>query len=295
MTRPSQLSIAALVSEGERSAVNLGADHIARALSEAAGAPWAIDVSFASHWDEIPQGSGARIIVTSLLTELGACDESWPESAARMRAAYGSLTEGGAPVFICTIFRHVARTDEPKSDTALRLRIRRLNLLAAEISRETRAYVIDVDRVMADIGARSLQTDCRLTGQAAAEVAGHFIALTLVGNALDDVVSFEIQDAAKAILASSRPSIAGIEAKKAAVTLANPLRAVGQGRQQQVVVPTLSTVPRDSGTLIRQVLQGSIKPGAAYRRLVKAVRSHGVRKSAALIAMGLSKQFKRKR
>jgi hypothetical protein len=295
MTEPSRLSIVALVSDCERPAVDLGAAHIARAMSEAAGAPWAIDVSYASGWEELRRSTGARIILTSLLRELGASGETWPQAAQRLRTDYGALAEGGVPIFVCTILRHVARTEEPVSDSALRLHIRRLNLLATEISRESRAYVIDIDRVLADIGARSLQTDHRLVGPSAVEFAAHYMAVTLIGNAFDDVVSYEIQDSAKAVLAACRPTIARLDAKKAAVTLSIPLRAVGMGRQQQVVVPALSTVPRDSGTLIGQVLRGSIKPGAAYRRLVKAVRSHGVRKSAALIAIGLSKQFKRKR
>jgi hypothetical protein len=296
MTGPSQISIAAFVADGERPAVELAAIHIARALSQAAGTPWTCDVSYASDKGELRRFKGAPIIVTSLLTELGVSDEPWPKAVDRLRAAYADLARGGVPVFICTILRHVARTEEPGADAAVRLHIRRLNLLAAEISRETKAYVIDIDRFLADIGARRLRTDYRLAGEAAAEIAGHFIALTLINNAFDDIVSFEIQDAAKMILTSERPTIAGPDGNKPAVTLAKPLLSVGQGRQRQLVVPIFSTVPRDNtGTLIRQVLQGSIKPAAAYRRLVKAVRWHGVRRSAVLIAVGLSKQFNRKR
>lgn len=295
MTNPSQISIVALVAEGERPAVELGAAHIARAMGQAAGTPWTIDVSFASDWHELLRSGEGQIVVTSLLTELGRSGETWPQSAERMRKAYGTLAQVGVPIFICTILRHIARTNEPEADAALRLHIRRLNFLAAEISRETRAYVIDVDRVLADIGARSLQTDYRLGGQAAAEIAGHFIALTLINNAFDDSVSYELQDAAKDVLTLGRPSIAALDNKKASVILVSTLSSVGQGRHKQVVVPTISTIPRDSGTLIRQVLQGAIKPSAAYQRLLKAVRSHGVRKSAVQIAVGLKKQFKRKR
>jgi hypothetical protein len=295
LTKPSKISIVALVAEGERPAVELGAAHVARAMGQAAGTPWTVDVFFASHWDELLQCAEGQIVVTSLLTELGKPGETWPKSSERMRKAYGTLSQVGVPIFICTILRHIARTKEPEADEALRLHIRRLNLLAAEISRETRAFVIDIDRVLADIGARSLQTDYRLAGQAAAEIAGHFIALTLINNAFDDVVTYELQDAAKDVLALGRPSVAALGSRKSAVILVSPLSSVGQGRQKQVVVPTISTVPRDSGTLIRQVLRGAIKPSVAYKRLIKAVRSHGVRKSAVLIAVGLKKQFKHKR
>jgi hypothetical protein len=295
MTKRSKILIVAFVTDGERPAVESAAGHITRAMGQAAGTPWWVDVSFASDCDELLRCGEGQIIVSSLLTELGRSDETWPKSVERLRKAYGALAQVGIPIFICTILRHIPRTNDPQADAALRLHIRRLNLLAAEISRETRAYVIDIDRVLADIGARCLQTDYRLSGHAAAETSGHFMALTLINNAFDDVVSYELLDSAKAILDSGRPSIAGLQTKKISATLISPLSSVGQGRQKQVVVPTLSTVPRDSGTLIRQVLQGAIKPAVAYKRLIKAVRSHGVRKSAVLIAVGLKKQFKRKR
>jgi hypothetical protein len=296
MTGKAHISIAAFVSENEQAAVRLAADHIARALSQAADAPWTCDCVFAPKMETLPRHSEASITIASLLPELQAIEEPWPEAEKRLRTTCATLCKGGAPVFLCTILRHVGRDAEPDAANALMIRIRRLNLLAAEISRETGAYVIDLDRILADIGARRLQTDYRLAGDAAAEMAGHFIALTLVENALDAFVPFEIQDAAREILTSCRPAIATPDSAKPQVTLRKNIMAIGQGRRKQIV-STVSYAVEDNyaGWLVRQVLRGAIGPGEAFQRLVQAVRRRGVRGSFALLAAGLSRQLTRKK
>ena len=103
---------------------------------------------------------------------------------------------------ICTIFRVVAdraRLSRGGASLPLIERIRRLNRLAAELSRETGCYVADIDRTMADVGARKTQADYRLSTPAAAEAAGHAIAWALLSGPLDDVVSPEVQEKARAI------------------------------------------------------------------------------------------------
>jgi len=296
MTEKSHIPIAALVSEEERAAVQLAAAHLARALSQAAAVPWTCDCVFRPDIEALRPGGDAAIIVTSFLPELEKIEEPWPQAEQRLRAAYTALGERGIPVFICTILRHVGHDEKQEAAAALLLRIRRLNFLAAEISREMGTYVIDLDRVLADIGARRLQTDYRLAGNAAAEMAGHFIALTLVSNGFDALVSFEIQDAARVILASSRPTIAEPNNAKPVVTLRKDLMTLGQGRRKQTVSPVAYTVQENySGWLVRQVLRGMIGPSEAFRRLIQAVRRRGVRESAALLASGLSKQINRKK
>jgi hypothetical protein len=295
MTEKSHISIAGFVSEGERAAVQLAASHIEQALSQAADVPWTCDCVFSPDMETLRRRSDAAIIVTSLLPELGTIEESWPRAEQRLRTAYAALCERGATVFICTILRHVGRDEEPEAAEALRIRIRRLNLLAAEISREMGAYVIDLDRILADIGARRLQTDYRLAGNAAADMAGHFIALTLINNAFDSFVSFEVQDAAEAILTSCRPAIAEPESGKPEVTLRKDLVSLGKGRRKQIVSPVQYTVQKNySVWLVRQVLRGAIGPAEALQRLVQAVRRRGVRESAGLLAAGLSKQKRKK-
>jgi len=296
MSEKSLISIAAFVSEDERAAVQLAADHIARALSQAANVDWKCDCVFCPDMKMLRQGKDAAIIVTSLLPEVAKLDELWPQAEQRLRTAYAALCEPGTPVFICTILRHIDHDVEPEAADALRLRIRRLNLLAAEISRETGANVIDLDRVLADIGARRLQTDYRLAGSAAAEMAGHFIALTLINNAFDEIVSFEVQDAAAAIFAAYRPAIAEPDSAKPEVTLRKGLMSLGQGRRKQIVSPVSFTVEENYAEwIIRQVLRGAIGPAEAFQRLVQAVRRRGVRGSTILFATGLSRQINRKK
>ena len=112
--------------------------------------------------------------------------EPWPSVERRLRQSYQRLagTEG-AVIFLCTVLRHVTRSEGADQAELKRIRIRRLNLLAAELSRETGAYVIDLDRSLADIGASKLQTDYRLNGQYAAEVAAKFMALAVISAGLD--------------------------------------------------------------------------------------------------------------
>lgn len=297
MTVPSHISIAAFVSAGERTAVRLAADHIAKALSKAAESPWTCECTFSPDLESLPQNGSAAMIVTSFLPLVEKdIEEPWPQVEQRLRSAYIRLSERGVPVFICTILRHVGDDETPESRAALRIRILRFNLLAAEISRETGAYVIDVDRVLADVGARRIQTDYRLAGNAAAEMAGHFMALTLVGNAVDAVVAFELQDAAREILTSSRPVLAELDGAKPEITLKKDLMSMGRGRQKQIISPVLYTVQENYiGWLTRQVLRGAIGPREAIQRLVLAIRRRGLRESVFLLASGLSKQLSRKK
>ena len=67
-----------------------------------------------------------------------------------------------------------------------RIRIRRLNLLVTEISRETGLFVIDLDRELADIGANNLKTDYLLAGSLATAVAANCIAKTVISYGLDE-------------------------------------------------------------------------------------------------------------
>jgi hypothetical protein len=290
-----QISIAAFVSEDERAAVQLAASYIARSLGQADGEPWTCSCVFSPDLATLHHGGNATIIVTSFLPELGGIAEPWPQAEQRLRTVYAALRECRVPVFICTILRHIGRDEEPEAASRLRLHIRRLNLLAAEISRETEAYVIDVDRVLADIGARRLQTDYRLAGSAATDLVGHFIALTLLNNACDGFVSLEIQDAARAILISWQPAIARSNNSEPEVKIGN-LLSMGHGQRKQIVWAAGDMVPEKRvGLLIQQVLRGTIGPVEAAHRLLTAVRRRGVRESANLTVSGLSKQIKRKK
>jgi hypothetical protein len=236
------------------------------------------------------------MMVTSLLPELEKVGEPWLKAEQRLRADYAALSEAGVPVFVCTVLRHIGPDIEGERADALRLRIRQLNLLATEMSREMGLFVIDLDRVFADAGARRFQTDYRLTGHATADLAGHFVALTLVTNGADAVVPFETQDAAREYLVSGKPAIPGLAPGAGGITLKRDVLSLGHGRRKQKVAPVAYTVEDNyAGWLVGQVLRGAIGPGEAMQRLVKAVRRRGVRQSAAMLASGLSYQINRKK
>ena len=296
MSAKSHITLAAFVSAEEKAALQLAANHLARVLTQAAAAPWTCDCVFSPDLESLRPGSESAILVGSLLPELEKMSEPWPVAEKRLRKTYAALGELGAPVFICTILRHVDRDEDAAAREALKIRIRRLNLLAAEISHESGVYVIDLDRVLADIGAHRLQTDCRLKGSAAVSMAGHAVALTLVRNAVDALVSYEVQDAAAELLASSRPSIPELNGVPPAVNITKNLTAVGRGRRKQIVSHVVHAVEENNvDWLIRQVRQGAIGPSEAFQRLVQAVRRRGVRESVGLVKAGLLKQIDRKK
>jgi hypothetical protein len=296
MSATSRISIAAFVTEGERGPVQTAARHLARVLSEAGGTPWTCECTFARDLDALKAGEDANIIVSSLLPEVAGFDEEWAETERRLLAGYAAVAEREVPVFLSTIVRHIGADAEPDLASALRIRIRRLNLLAAEISRATGTYVIDLDRVVANIGARRLGTDYRLAGTAAAAIASHSMALAFLTNGTDALVSYEMQEAARNVLEVNRPEIAGVDTARPAITLKRDLVALGSGRRKQIVSPVAFPVDENyAAWLVRQVLRGSIGPGEALSRLYQAVRRRGIRGSAVLLASGLSRQINRRK
>jgi hypothetical protein len=290
----SQISIAAFVSERERTSVEWAADQLAQALSQAAQVPWTCAPTFTPTFALLQQARAEALVITSLLPELES-EEPWPKAEQRLRTAYTALSQRGTPIFICTILRHVGRREEPQVAERCRIHIRRLNLLAAEISHETGAYVIDLDRVLSDLGARRLQTDYSLKGSAAVETAGHFIAQTLASEAIDALVSAEIQEKILGILARARPALAEESQNMSETILRKDVVWIGQGRRKQRVLPVHHTADKNyAGWLVRQILRGAIGPGEALQRFVLAVKRRGVLESASLIAAGLSRQIQRK-
>jgi hypothetical protein len=180
------------------------------------------------------------------------------------------------------VLRHTGAGEPDASHR--RIRIRRLNLLAAEISREHGAVVIDIDRLLADVGARRLGTDYRLQGAAAADLAGNSIAMEIILNGLDAFASVDVQDRARAVLAEY----------KSAVALALPeirplnLISMGQGRRKQIVTTVIDTDQEAHvGWLIQQVLKRQIPPLEASNKLLQAVRRRGPKESLAMLASGV--------
>jgi hypothetical protein len=263
----------------ERAAVDGACGNIVRALGEASGTPWKCDCRFVAGHADLQNAHVGSILVTSLVLEVDT-PEPWTDVEQRLRGIYTGLCARRDPVFICTVLRHTGVT-EPHGSRR-RIRIRRLNLLAAEISREHGAFVIDIDRQLADVGARRLATDYRLQGAAAADIAGNAIAMEIILNGLDNLASVDVQDRARVVLAEYKSAVALPEIRP------NNLMSMGQGRRKQIVTTIIDTDQEAHvGWLIQQVLRRQITPLEASNKLLQAVRRRGAKESLAVLASGV--------
>jgi hypothetical protein len=279
--------IVAMAAKSERAAILGASANIAQALSKATGNSWICDCRFIQELELQNLNIANSIVVTSLGSEVDAPDR-WEDAEPRLRKFYAGLCESGHPVFICTVLRH---TGASASAIAMRrlVRIRRLNLLAAHLSREYGAFVIDIDRKLADVGARRIPTDYTLQGEAAEKLASDVIAMEVVLNGLDGFVSVAIQDRAKVLLDESRSTATLLEIKPSS------LMAIGQGRRKQIVNTVVDTNPRSHASwLIDQVMQGRIPLSQAFEKLHRAIRSRGAWQSFAMLASGVARLIGRR-
>jgi hypothetical protein len=199
-----------------------------------------------------------------------------------LRETYQNLTAvDGIVLFLCTVFRFVPLGDS--ADHSRLVRVRRLNLLAAELSRETGLLVIDFDRIFTDIGAVKLQTDYRLDGKYAAEAAAKAIAFAVVSGGLDAFVSFDIQDAAKQIISDSQLTFAVPGATSLEVKPSNVL-SLGAGRRKQVVSTVVDIDSANHASwLIHLVLTGRFGFKDAVTKARGSIARRGLRSSLAMV------------
>ena len=196
MSSPLPIHIEAVIDDAERPALVAAADQLGESLSVVSENRREIRLSFAPSLEAIEAREPMTLVIASLLPD--ACrDESMSSTEARWRkqlACFAALPQ--VSVFLCTVFRHVPRgapEQLPDGRAATTERIRRLNLLAAELSHDTGAGIIDIDRAFAHHGAQALKTDYRLSGAMAAEVAAHAIVWSVLSVGLDDAVAPEVQ------------------------------------------------------------------------------------------------------
>jgi hypothetical protein len=195
MSSSTAFCIEAVVDDAERPALVATSEQLTECLLAASGSRPEIRLEFANSLDHDRRASTGnhhrRIAAAGRYR-----DEPIPSVEARWRRQLGTLTT--LPVFLCTVFRHVPRhgVDRPENRPAIIERIRRLNLLAVELSHDSGAAVIDIDRAFAHLGARVLAADYRLRGVVAAEVAAHTIAGSLLAVGLDDIVAAEVLERA---------------------------------------------------------------------------------------------------
>ena len=199
MTAHAPLLIDAVVADTERPALAAVAEQLRECLRAAAGDDWRITVRFRASLAAIDANDPPAVVVASLLREADSTGESLAATEARWRKQLSSLPGSPKPpVLLCTVFRHVAAPigDALDMRPERRERIRRLNMMAIDLSHDTGAGVVDIDRAFSHVGARSLATDHRLAGRAAAEVAAHTIVAGILAAGLDDVVPPEVQESA---------------------------------------------------------------------------------------------------
>jgi hypothetical protein len=290
MPGSTSLLIQAWVGETEEPAVRAAAALLATHLNAAAGAPHTVRCAFPTGIDTLDRSGETTIIVTSLLRDVDT-DEPWPETERRVRARYLALAEEGTfVVLICTVLRHLPAELPPAQTTARRVRIRRLNLLAAEISRETGFLVVDIDRSLADIGAQPLQTDYRLTGPFGAEAAGKVIAMTVLAAGLDAVASIDHQDAARDRIAAYQPARATEAAPPVEMVGVHRVPSRSRSGRTQIVMPVVHGVDENQVDLqLRRLMQGQIGGRAAAAMLMRSVGQHGWRSTAMRLAAGIAR------
>lgn len=169
---PDPIDLAAIVPADERDTIVAAARRLSDCLGDAsAGHP--VRVRFATH-DAPPPGPSAALIL-SLRAEGGI----GPDRVAAARAA------GHATLLIPTLFRHVgaARIES----------IRRLNLHAIGLSRSLGVQIVDLDRIFALVGARTLAQAPRL----AQELAAHALVGAILAAGLDTFAVAERQEQAR--------------------------------------------------------------------------------------------------
>ncbi len=278
------IALTAYVSKAEQGVVVRAAELIGTALSVNTKLGQTCACTFVSSLDALMSAARPCLKITSLLFDVERT-EPWPVIEQDLRARFLALTASGDIVFIATVFRETGLHDDP---LARRIRIRRLNWLAADISRETGAFIIDLDRVLADVGAASLETDYRLLGTPVVEVAACAVASVLVSNGLDGVVEFEDQDLMSAYLSTLQH-----RASDLAELRPQNLIPIGQGRRRQMVA-TLAGADRQGhiNWMIAQVFNGNIGLRSALQKIGQAVRRHGARDIFARFAEGLFKTRK---
>jgi len=174
--------IAATLTENEGSALMLAVEQMRRLFVRAGQSEWKIECELQGGM-RFDLDRKPAVYIVSLLTQLDT-DEPIDRLQGRLRTELGDVVAHQTAVYLCTLFRGC------EDDAAKLERIRRLNLLTADLSHDLDVGVIDFDRQLADIGARSLESSYRLEGRAAREIAAYVIVKTLFATgAFDDHIA----------------------------------------------------------------------------------------------------------
>jgi hypothetical protein len=284
MTEPMIITLKAMVDRSEQAAVTQAATLLESSLTTA-GTPVIVKCQFENNPEALKGKGEASVLIASLLPEVCNHAQPWTTVEERLSESFRNFAnvDSASPTaaFICTVFRCVP-TDESDSQSRL-IRIRRLNLLAAELSRQSGHYVIDLDRCLADAGALKIQTDYRLEGPFAARVVAKEMALAIVSAGLDAVVPFEVQDAAKLIINEADLALP-VSKNLGMDALPSNVLALRAGGLRQVVATVVDTDAEGHvGWLFRLLLSGRLSPKEAVAKLANSVSSRGLRASSSMV------------
>ena len=274
------IPISAVVHANERSAVATMARMLQEHLAQAA-TPANVTCSFGDSLADLEKLDGPCVVITSLLLETDHYQEEWSAVEARLRSRYAALAANASNiVFATTVFRHVS-ADDGSLRELLRHRIRRLNRLAADLSREYGMMVIDLDRDLADIGGRRLQTDYRLNGEYAEQVAAKCMARAVVSAGLDNHVPFELQVLVQEALAKDQAAV--FVPVTTEVAPSNVL-VMKSGRQKQVVKTIVSTNSEShAGWLVYLLFSGRYSLKDAFTKFKGSIARRGLRASVLML------------
>jgi hypothetical protein len=255
------------VTENEYAVVKEAAVRLRSLLQTADSSAWTSDIRPVPKAEDLGGEPASAIYILSLAKQLDYPLAPWDEIAAALRLRVKVLSTSGPKVLLLTVFRHVAAGDNPDIERDILVRIRRLNLLAIELSNEFGVSVADLDRDFADVGALPLATDFRLGGEAAKGMAAWALIRCVIVNALDGTVDFNLQD--KILLAnqSERPNVDGV-----AYALHPNATRFGRRRRSQTVYAVPGGTNRGGAQLIAGVLKGQVRFGEIWNRLEKARR-----------------------
>lgn len=269
----------------EQTALRRAATRMEEALV-AAGAD-APRFAFAPQGDAAPDdGAPREIVVLSLAQDIEPLAQAWDQTQARLRAEIPAGAKAHEFFYLTTVFRCV-RDEAPELAAARRTRIRRLNLLAAELSQETGAFVVDLDRALADVGGRALDADWRLESPFAVEAAARRLAMAFLSGACDDLFPATTLEAALAHLQALPPPWPSEGPARAVPVGLNTLSMRVGGFTQ--TVQTFGETDGQAALYLRALLSGAIGPRDALARLNAAVARRGLRQCAMLVFGGAAR------
>jgi hypothetical protein len=257
-----RLSILALATVEENAAIGMAMTRVSEVVFESGTSAFAVTTGTLSE----AAGLSADLAIASMLPEAEAAEEPWPTTEHRLRKAIAGLRQNVRKLYICTVFRHA-----PGPDGRARLaRIRKLNLLALELSRETGAFIVDVDRMLADAGARSYEADYRLTSPLATEAVAREIVRTLVATGFDAAYPRPAQEGLSKMLDGWRPPRA---TPQGATTRASDPPA----RNAVAIRADFYTLDDQAAFALRRLIRGQIPLREGFRLAASMIRTHGVK------------------